>query len=149
MCFQIGCTTSTLAPTRSRRSYLRVLSSYVLMVFLHLPQSYEPYEYYEFLFHLCDGCVASPGRSSMAPSCTCWFTRLCRSMIQTIIWKISGFMSVACTRHWKSLTSSVPSRWQCSAPKVEIKILRVGDSKSTWVLESSQSTSVLESYVGS
>ena len=32
VCFQIGCTTSTLAPTRSRRSYLRFSSPYVLMI---------------------------------------------------------------------------------------------------------------------
>jgi len=137
MFFQIGCTTSTLAPTRSRRSYLRVLSSYVLMVSPHLPQSYEPYEYYEFLFHLWWVCGEPCGRSSMAPSCTCWFIRLCRTTIQKRIWRTSGVMSFACTRNWKSLTSSVPSRWQCSAPKVEIQILRVGDSESTWVLESS------------
>lgn len=81
--------------------------------------------------------MANPGRSSMAPSCTCWFTRLCRWQIHKRMWMCSGLMSSACTRNSTFLTSSVPSRWQCSAPKVEIRILKIGDSESTWVLESS------------
>ena len=44
MCFQIGCTTSTLAPTRSRRTDRAVSSSYVLMIFpTHPSTSHEPY----------------------------------------------------------------------------------------------------------
>ena len=137
VCFQIGCTTSTLAPTRSRRSYLRFSSPYMFLYDLpHIPQSHEPYEYYDF-FLLWWMYMANPGRSSMAPSCTCWFTRLCRWQIHKRMWMCSGLMSSACTRNSTFLTSSVPSRWQCSAPKVEIRILRIGDSESTWVLESS------------
>lgn len=135
VCFQIGCTTSTLAPTRSRRSYLRFSSPYVLMI-SHTSLSLTSVMSIT-IFSSVKMYMANPGRSSMAPSCTCWFTRLCRWQIHKRMWMCSGLMSSACTRNSTFLTSSVPSRWQCSAPKVEIRILKIGDSESTWVLESS------------
>lgn len=55
VCFQIGCTTSTLAPTRSRRSYLRFSSPYVLMI-SHTSLSLTSVMSIT-IFFFCDECI--------------------------------------------------------------------------------------------
>lgn len=56
VCFQIGCTTSTLAPTRSRRSYLRFSSPYVLMI-SHTSLSLTSLMSITNFFFFCDECI--------------------------------------------------------------------------------------------
>ena len=111
---------------------------------LNLTRALYGYHANFFFIHVMGVYVANPGRSSMAPSCTCLFICLCRSEIQPRIWMSSGNMSSACTRNSEFLTGSVPSRWQCSPQKVEFQIYSISDSESAWVVWVPLSISVLQ-----